>query len=314
MINSDLTKPTPGQIFIPGATTVESPDHPTVARVHALPLENIGADRKKLTFEYLSGSQVSTYRRCQASYLFKYFYELREPDNTAMLFGSALHAAAEAYLRTKMEVEKTGPAPAHESLVNLAIEHAHAYIQRKYTLSMVHKTQWKRGPEDDLDSLLAGAAVAARRLADDVWAAMEPLEVERGFVIEWRDPTTLPFLGYADVILKTDRGQAVRDLKTGAEKSPIDAQLDIALSAYAQAYEIYSGQPTRLVGYDSYVRNKEPKLVSIEGSRSDGDLHRLYTVSKAITRSLAAGIYIPVDDSMKCGTCAFFERCRTEYA
>jgi CRISPR/Cas system-associated exonuclease Cas4 (RecB family) len=314
MIDSNLETPPPGQLFIPGATVVETPNHPTIARVHALPELPLGAERPKIKFDYLSGSQVNAYRRCQATYLFKYFYGLREPENTALIFGSAVHAGAEAYLRTKKELTAAGEQPTHDGLKSLALEHTEGYVRRKFNADVVCKTQWKKGPDETFDSLLAGTAAATAQLADEIWIGIKPLEVERGFVIEWNDKTTLPFLGYADIILETEHGPAVRDLKTGNEKNEIDARLDIALSSYAQSYELYAGRSTRRVGYDSYVRNKTPKLVSIGVERSDGDLNRLYLIARSVTASLAHGIYIPADDSMKCASCAFYDRCRKEYS
>jgi hypothetical protein len=313
MISFDTQAPV-SPLEIPGATVVESPDHPLIARVYALPVSAPGSRRPKLAFDYLSPSQSKSYKRCSAAYLFKYFYKLREPENSAMFFGSAVHAGAEAYLATKRAMTIAGTPASHDGLKQLALDATALYVRTRMTDDMIFKQQWKNGPTETAESLLESTKIATASLADEVWIGIDALETERGFLIVWKDERVLPFLGYPDVIEADAAGPIVRDLKTGTEKKPMDARLDVALSCYAQAYEIFSGVPTRRVGYHSYVRNKTPKIVLVESIREDGDLSRLFNICRTLTKALALGIYLPADDAMECGTCAFFQRCRSEFA
>jgi hypothetical protein len=307
--------------LIPGAQCVLTPTHPLIARVHILPEGTPGEGRPKLSIPYLSPSQIKKYLRCSASYMFSYYYNLTEPSNSALVFGSAYHTAQEAYLYAKRKLVLDGKTVDHDALKAHALSEARAYLKAecsKNAETLIWKTQWTNGPVEDEASLESALQVAVEITADELWQHQHALHIEQGYLIEWKNSAVLPLFGFADTVERGPDGLSVRDLKSGKEKKPADAALDVALSLYAQAHELVAGVPVRRVGYDSYVRNKTPKLVRVESERSDEDFTRLYRLATTVTAALAAGIYLPVDDATKCGSrekpsCAFYGNCRTQF-
>jgi CRISPR/Cas system-associated exonuclease Cas4 (RecB family) len=316
----DMEIPDPRRLDIPGARIIHAVNHPLIARIQVLPEPVPGEKRPKIRGEYVSASQISKYSRCQAQYLFHYYHGVREPVDSGLIFGSALHRGAEVYLAAKRHAARKDTAFDHEAARTAAIDAAALYVRAEVRTDMKWKTQWQNGPTDTFETLLESVKVATEKMADATWQNMSPQAVEHGYVIEWHDPNVLPILGYTDVIDRIittrDDGTVIEedmvvDLKSGKEKKQGDANVDVALSFYAQAREIETGRPVRKVGYKSYVRNKEPKIVEVQVERDENTLARSFVRARALTnlRRLMFDdpkqYVMPADDSSKCTSCFY---------
>ena len=312
------------QLKIPGARVITTVDHPLVARIQVLPEARPGEQRPKIHGEYLSASQINKYTRCQASYMFHYMYGVKEPVNSALIFGSAMHSGAEFYLDAKRQLAREGrafePLFHHLPFRQAAVDAATFYVRNEVRADMDWKTQWQNGPEETFESLLAGVQAAAIKMADEVWATMNPQAIEHGYVIEWHDTNVLPILGYTDAIDKivetaldgtTTEEEVVIDMKSGKEKKEADAQCDVALSFYSMAREIETGKRVRKVGYESYVRNKAPKIARVQIQRDEDTLARAYVRARALSnlRRLMfddpKNYVMTADDASKCVSCFY---------
>lgn len=305
---------------------VETPSHPLIASVEILPPQMPGEDRPKVLdadgnpVEYLSGSRINTFRRCGALYFFKYEQGERERINSALVKGSAFHAGAQVIMFRKMLARMDDPtAPFNEMrYLEEATAAANELIDTEIAKNpdMEWKTRWARGPEETPDSLREGVQYALEAACATVFEQIDPIAVEQGYLIRWKDERVLPMLGYTDVVSRYPESvSGVVDFKTGSlSKEPIELALDIAITGYAASHELTTHIPTSKVAYFSYAFQKEPKFEIIEGRRTYADLERLFSVCKVVTKAKAAGFFIPADDKMKCQSCSFFDKCRALYA
>ena len=90
--------------IITGATVYEAKSHALIRRVQMLP-ENIGRG-KPIGIDYVSGSRMNTYFRCEATYMFRYVRGKRDPGNSSQMFGKQLHTAQETFLRKIIEAKQ----------------------------------------------------------------------------------------------------------------------------------------------------------------------------------------------------------------
>ena len=311
---------------------VETPQHPLIASVEVLPptLPNDPRpsvlDADGVPVKYLSGSRFNTFRRCGASYYFKYEKSLREPTNSSLIKGSAYHTGAQTIFLFKLLAQLEDPGAPFEAYryLQAAIENAYKSIDIEVAGSPAMEpdgpgwgTQYPRGPQETLGSLKKAVAQAIEDSCATVFDLIVPVSVEQGFLIRWKDEGTLPLLGYADLIEQlNEREDGVIDFKTSAyEKEPIDLGLDSAITGYCNGHELTSGRPTNNVAYIAYATQKAPKITKVTGSRTFANLERVFAICKIASKAIPAGFFMPVDDKQKCAKCIFFKReCDALYA
>lgn len=306
-------KTTPRQrINVEGSHTIESPEHALIARIHVLPEVTPGAKRPKVFGEYISPSQISKHARCQATYYFHYGMGLREPTNSALIFGSALHVGAEVYLTAKRTTNRSGVDFNHNAAKEAGIEAARMLIRSEVTSDMEWKKQWQNGPSETFESILEGVTYGTTMMADNVWQTMNPQAIENGYVIEWKDENVLPVLGYTDVIDKLESGEEIiRDLKSGKEKKAGDLRTDVALTFYAIARSIETGKTVNKISYESYARLKDPKYSRVDGELNENILARAYIRARSLSNSRKLILEKPqeyitlADDATKCVSCHY---------
>lgn len=317
LFDKKMEKP---RIYVEGARIVETPEHPLIARLHVIPEPKPGDKRPKIQGKYISSSQMNKYDYCQAQFMFSYMYGLKEPSNSSLIFGSAIHAAGETYLHARREMRRMGiefePLYHHLPFRAQAMHDALFYVRSNVNETIGWNRQYPNGDEETFETLIESVKVGVVMMADQVWIDIDAVAIEQGYVIEWKDPDVFPILGYTDIVERTADGEEqIVDMKTGKEKNEWDAKLDRALSIYCLAREIETGKSVRKVGYKSFVRNKAPKIVTVVTERSDQDLRRLYVQARAfsnIKRNIEEDpIYnvMPKDDSKACPKCYVREHC-----
>lgn len=302
------TKTENDQETIPGAIVHRITDHPLISRIQELP-SHIGRGQP-IGRHYISGSRISQYNRCEALYYYKYVRAKREPQNSALLFGTRLHAAQDVVLNA-LRTSATTPFDEHatfEQAKRVALD---------FTVpdNMIWKPAYKNAKTLDDEHSLGASLLEAIELCRPIWLATKPISAEQGYLLEWKDPTVPPVLGYSDFINAIGPNQAeVVDLKTGSPQSEDDLLLNPIMPAYAIMNELATGIPTRTISYLNLVRNKTPILKPVSVPLDPLAIVRLYRTILHLTTKIKDARFTPRDNSSVCGTCAFRDDCHRDFS
>jgi PD-(D/E)XK nuclease superfamily len=296
-------------------------EHELVDAIELLPTQTPEDDARKFISEpYLSPSQIKSYGYCSASYMLRYHpdYKIKEPLGSRLVFGNAEHKIAQSY-------GYDGLIGANEDLRirrSVAIEHGLAFLDAEVPNIQVWNPAWNRGPVDTLEYMRTSLVTIADQMLP-LLDEHEPVAIEQGFVIRWRDPRVLPVLSFADRIARTPAGDyVVEDVKTGARaKSQKDVIYDIALMAYGPAFELATDLPVRTVGHIYGVRTspepsnrrKNPTVARVSVPANRGALRRLYVVAKSLTSAISGGAFLPIPDPQRCGGCGYADACNENF-
>ena len=140
---------------------------------------------------------------------------------------------------------------------------------------------------------------------EEVAPTIQPIDVEREFLVDTAK-TGLPILGYIDLV--DDRG-CIIDHKTTKRSYPEDtAEKDIQLTAYSMAYRAMYGTPDSGVRLDVMVRNKQPKIQQLYGTRTEADIGRFLRLAEQLEKGINAGTFYP-NSSYMCGNCGYQGMC-----
>ena len=253
--------------------------------------------------DHMSASQINCYLRCSLSYKFKYLDCIAtEQTSSALVLGSAFHLAAEKL---------------HRDLMNGGPKNSEKY---RDVLGDALTTDFgcldvltKDGEDRDTlieegDKLLDIYIDFRTKQKTKIVAAEQRVErqlvnVRTGEILE------VPFVGYIDLIEEDSDGLTVVDLKT-AKRSYSQADVDgnLQLSCYGLMGLLDTGSIPRL-RIDAVVRNKVPKVVRLETSRTEDDLVRFWSLAVNIRSAIEAGVFLPCP-SWACPTCDYTEECR----
>ncbi len=301
-------------IQLPEPLTIEA-EHPLIRSITWYGSTPPGADRPAINEPYLSGSQLSLLRRCSAQYYFRYARHIPQPSESKMVLGLALHAGIQAALYPRLE----GNAEVHDPAAfrEIGIAYARMYLKEHLTDEVIFSPSWAKGPPDTPQSLDAEIENIFALLAEQPLFHLEPIAIEAGFLIRWRDTRALPLVGYLDAVLRDplDGTVAVIDWKSSAKtKSAIDLELDSAIVGYASAISLVFGHPVRSVAYGNIVRHKDgPDLTLIEAAYNERCLLRLRNACTLATAQIQAGIFMPQDSPQTCQSCPFRKECAEEF-
>lgn len=279
-------------------------DDPLVASIELYPTLP-GEGRPTPSRTYVSPSQMKAIDRCGAVYFFKYHpdWRLREPQNSRLTLGSAVHGAAHAFFAS--------PASSEERLLD-ALRAGRGIMQ---SLPVeVWEPQWDKGPLDTRETLDADLQRAITMLSPE-WAKLCVRHVELGMLVIWRDPSVLPVFGFSDVIEETEVDGApcfgITDLKTGRGRNANDVLYDPAVRFYAAATaRVDPERPLRRRRYLVYKRTKERAVEWVEAPAFDTvpSIARIFTIAQTLTEARSSGVYLPVTKS-DCTRCAYREPC-----
>lgn len=296
--------------IITGATVYEAKSNALIRRVQMLP-ENIGRG-KPIGIDYVSGSRMNTYFRCEATYMFRYVRGKRDPGNSSQMFGKQLHIAQETFLRKIIEAKRKQESLDFSAVTDQAVKNALKYEidDREFEWKDTYKGSKRKERRSTLDASIE----AGTRMMAEYWSERNPRSAEQGYLIEWHDQTVPPYLGYVDFIEDVgDHDEAV-DLKTGSALTELALQLNDTMSAYAIMNEITTGRPTTTIRYDNFVRNKVPVFKTVSARIDPKSTERLFRRTKDFATRVETGMYMPKNTADVCGTCKFFTPCREEFS
>ena len=254
---------------------------------------------------HISVSQVSKYLMCPLAYRFQYIDRIETGVKASGLaFGTAFHCAADLLHRDMMNGGVRKPGVYHEALAeSLKIECGNFDVQMKN-----NETQ---------DSLIAegGRLVDAYREYRTSHAA-KLLATEQRVERELVNPVTgellgLPFVAFVDLIEQNGRGVIVVDLKTaGRAYSQSDADLSLQLTCYGLLVLLESGTPPTGMRIDAVIRNKTPRVQSVQTTRTINDFARFWQIAQAVLAAIRAGSFFP-NPGWQCSNCEYGDLCQS---
>jgi RecB family exonuclease len=175
-----------------------------------------------------SHSSIATYEGCPLRYANRYLLHVRGEDTRAWYgFGSAIHAAFEAFDRARIAAVRDPAAP-KPGLDTLAAAFEASIARSGCDPDLL--ARWR----DRAD------AVLRRYVAREAAATARPIAVEQGFGLDLAVSDAgapVRFVGYVDrVDRRADGGIELLDHKTGWVRSQVDVDADRQLTAYAFAF------------------------------------------------------------------------------
>jgi hypothetical protein len=233
--------------------------HPIIKKIEILPEIAPGTPRPKLDFPHLSNSQLVALRKCGKAWHFGRQLHMPSPSNTHLLRGSAVHDGLSAYKVAMRSGATRMDALLEARRIALACLRAEtapsatdAFGRPTY---LTYERRWSKGPIYTPQTLEIDVIAALDALArDETIASLQPLSIERGYVIHWQTPNVLPLVGFVDIAYKIDGGAGVLDYKTSTrEKKMVDLALDAAQVIYSVGVQADLGLLVREIRYLSIV-------------------------------------------------------------
>jgi putative RecB family exonuclease len=246
----------------------------------------------------LSASQIQAYLACPLKYRFQYVDRIERPWRAAALaFGTSVHAAIEAFHRSRMN----GGILSLEGV--LATFEADWYAENLGPLVFAERES-KEGLCEKGREMLA-VYLAAQDGAPPPAAIEEPFEVEL-FDPETGEVLEVAFRGYIDLV---EADGTVVDLKTAARS--LDAgglERHLQLSCYALVALLQTGRvpPLRL---DVLSKTKQPRFERLPTTRSRADLAWTARLIREVAAAIETEHFFP-SPGWPCSTCEYYGHCQ----
>jgi RecB family exonuclease len=240
---------------------------------------------------HLSVSQLKMYLRCPLQYFFRYECGLKVPPTGDLALGRAIHETLNVNYSQKVKTK-----------YDLILPHITELFSEHWEKE-AEMTEFKNGEKpgkfkDDGVKLL-------KAYFEEIAPGVQPVEVEREFLIDTVG-TRLPLKGYIDLL---DDQDCIIDHKTTKRSYPENtAEKDIQLTAYSLAFRTLYGKEENGVRLDVMVRNKEPKIQQLNGTRTEDDISRFSRLAGQIENAIRSGVYYP-NEGFMCGICGYQGMC-----
>ncbi len=251
--------------------------------------------------DYISFSEISTYRGCPLRHHFRYVLGLPEPTVSASLvFGRAIHQAVEHHFN---ELLAGNQPPTLDALL--------AEYDRAWSETDCGSVTF--GKDDDLSRLnqLAQRMLAAFQgsaIAQPNGNIIGVEEELRGSVVSGCPD----LLGRVDLLLESPEAVTIVDLKTSRSRWSAEQGDDQAeqLLLYSELVRrIVPGKSLRLQ-FAVITKTKEPSVELHEVSYSAVRVERTRQSLRRIWGAIESGIVYPAPSLLGCGGCPFREPCR----
>lgn len=254
---------------------------------------------------HVSVSQLKTYLLCPRKYELQYVRGIAPAFiPTALAFGSAFHAALQAYYHEL----RYGAAPPAKTLVD------------------VFEAAWYRSakgpipPEEPDDASIAAQAAKGAAMLVAFHAQQDPLAcpeiagIEMPFSVDLYDPETGEVLeerltGAFDLVLVEDERHVIVEHKTSARRYTEDQlQNDFQPTAYRYAArEIGMGKAA--LRYQVVTKTKEPAVQVENVERNEQQEDDFLRTAVGVLKAIDAGAFYPLR-GWQCRTCPYEAQCR----
>lgn len=223
-----------------------------------------------------SQSEINLFLKCGRAWEYRYVMGLKTPPKAALTLGKSVDKAVTANFIEKI---KTGA-----DLPMAAVLDAYSTAFESERLA----TEW----EDEDPGEQKDMGVKLVKLHHEQAApSIVPVTVQEEFVIETDAGYDLG--GTFDV---TDSAGRIRDTKT-ANKSYSGEELGgVQPLLYDFAYEAIHGKPATGFVFDVLVKNKAPKLQTLEGKPTADDRAHLFDTISQMHKAIQAGVALPAPD------------------
>lgn len=251
-----------------------------------------------LPSEHISASQINTYLRCPAQYFFRYVRGIKIPPSSALTRGKCVHAGVEHNYRQKIE-----------SRQDVSVNEVTEYVAAEFE-ALQDETQFE--PDEVPGQVKDVTVTLAKTYHVELAPKIQPILVEQEILLPI-EPYGILLKGYVDLV---DDKLWVRDTKTSM-RSPAPAEIDksLQLSAYAYSLQKITGEMPRGVALDYVVATKEPKVVTLEGTRNQQQINRFVNTAARVGRAISEGCFYPSEHNFLCSPekCGYWELCHKEF-
>jgi len=253
--------------------------------------------------DYISYSAISTYCQCPLKYAFKYIEGLPEETvSSSLVFGRAIHAAAEHYFNEMMY----GASPPDQDSLLIAFWDAWRCAAEEGVI--------KFGKGEDIASVQQLAermllAFCGSELALPIGRVIGVEEELRGSLV----PGVPDLLARIDLLIETDDELIIRDFKTSRNRwseGQAENQAEQLLLYSELARELAPGKSLRLE-FAVFSKTKEPTIERHSVLHDPQRITRTKLVIERVWQAIESGHYYPAPSAMNCPGCPFQKPCRS---
>jgi putative RecB family exonuclease len=253
--------------------------------------------------DYISWSQLSTFRQCPLKYRFRYLDKL-EPEFVAssLLVGSSIHSAIEFHHRKQLESDE--PATLYEML---------EAFWGEWKDRVEESPEVRFGKNEDAASVgqLAERMLAAFLASELSQSPGRMIGIEESFR-ETVIPGRPELLGIIDLVFESDDCLVIRDYKTSRSKwNQGNAESSAPqLLMYAELVkDLLPGRKLRLE-FAVLTKTKSPSLELFVVTPDGRRLERTKQVASRTLDAIDTGVFYPNASAMNCGGCPYRSACR----
>lgn len=248
--------------------------------------------------DHLSSSQINLYLQCSLKYKFQYIDGIPKSfKSSGLAFGSVLHSALSWLHKEKMNSN------------GVSLEKLYRIFDADwYSQKIENDIRYKEG-EDEMKLLVIGKEMLSLYLPC-VNGKIRGSEVP--FTIPLIDPSNgkelgINLEGFFDLIETED---TIVEFKTSAQiMNQKDADDHLQLSCYSYAYKMLHQRIPKLLKIVDFVKNRKPKLIELETSRTEADHQRFFHVASQVLKGIKSSIFFP-RQSFMCKDCEYEENCK----
>ncbi|MDF1845045.1 MAG: PD-(D/E)XK nuclease family protein [Rubripirellula sp.] len=250
--------------------------------------------------DYLSYSAVRTFQSCPLKYRFRYIDGLPEECvSSALVFGSAIHAAVEFFFSQQLAGEEE---PGLDELLDV--------YQQSWWDRSEHEVRF--GKTETADSL--------HELADRMLAAFlaSDLTKQEGRIVGVEEelrgelsPELPDLLGRVDLLLETDDSVIVQDFKTSRSawnEYQAEDQSEQLLLYADLVRRLVPGKQLRLQ-FAVITKAKSPKVQLLEANFDKSKLDRTKRVFESVWSAIQSRNFYPSPSPMQCPGCGYRSQC-----
>lgn len=254
-----------------------------------------------------SVSSIKGFHACQLQWWFKRRGEREEFRPLPLVEGITLHAALAFHLKAA-QAGKTPDEPEVLELLDAVL----------FDQEMQGTVKWGQKTREEILDRLGGLYRLWRerfKPEGDILAVEQEVRAHLPGI-------DLPLLGYADLVLKSDKGLTVIDFKTSSSKpygNSLFDPIDLQKLAMTRGLESATGEPVVKWAWQHLVKTKVPQFVDdpweIRAEDRDGDLAKLRSIVNptiAAMRLVEEGKLAPVPTQSffsPCGNCPYSVSC-----
>ncbi len=252
--------------------------------------------------DFISWSQLSTYRQCPLKYQFRYLDKI-EPEfvATSLLVGSSIHSAIDHHHRRQLE---GADLPSLDELLTEFWDEWKCRAENSPSVRF-NKNEDCNTIHDLAQRMLSRFVAREFRESPGVVIGIE--ESLRGSLL----PDQPEFLGIVDLVFESDDRLVIRDYKTSRSKwnqGTAESSADQLILYGELACQLLPNKQMTLE-FVVVTKTKSPTVESIQVATDSKRIKRTKLVASRTLDAIATGVFYPNKSLMNCSTCPFRSAC-----